>query len=126
MTQCFCGDPRAAVDLEQQALRLNPLNRVDYLLELGRAYFHLERYDEAREVLHQVLERQPRWLAGHTLLLANSVVSGDKTEARRQHGEILRINPKFSIARYIRFLPYQNEGDLNKLVDALRQGGLPE
>ena len=54
------------------------------------------------------------------------VASGDEAEARRQQGEILRLNPKFSIARYIRLLPYRNEADLNKLVDALRQGGLPE
>lgn len=126
MIQCFAGDHRAAIDLEQQALRLNPLSPVNSLVELGRAYFHLGRYGEATEVLRQVLERQPRWLAGHTLLLATCVASGDEAEARRQQGEILRLNPKFSIARYIRLLPYRNEADLNKLVDALRQGGLPE
>jgi tetratricopeptide (TPR) repeat protein len=83
MTQCFAGNPRAAVDLELQPLRLNPLSPVNSLVELGRAYFHLGRYDEAKDVLRQVSKRQPRWLAGHTLLVAACVASGGAAEVSR-------------------------------------------
>ncbi len=126
MTQCSSGNHRAAVDLQQQALRLNPLSPTNSLVELGRAYFHLARYDEAGNALRRVIKRQSRWLTARTLLLAVCVESGDEAEARKQKSEILNINPNFSIARHVRFLPYRNEIDLNKLIGALRRGGLPE
>ncbi len=126
MTQCWSGNHRAAVDLEHQALRLNPLGPANSLVELGRAYFHLARYHEAGKALRRVIEQQSRWLAARTLLLAVCVESGDEVEAGKQKSEILTINPKFSIGRYVRLLPYRNEIDLDKLVGALRKAGLPE
>ncbi len=126
MTQCSSGNHRAAVDLQQQALRLNPLSPTNSLVELGRAYFHLARYDEAGNALRRVIKRQSRWLTARTLLLAVCVESGDEVEARKQKSEILKINPNFSIGRYVRLLRYRNEIDLNKLIGALRRGGLPE
>ncbi len=126
MTQCFSGNHRAAVDLQHQALRLNPLSPTNSLVELGRACFHLKRYEEAKDALRQVIERQPRWLTARTLFLAVCVENGDEAEAGRQRDEILRINPKFSISRYVGQWPYRNEVDLGKLVTALRQAELPE
>ena len=126
MTQCFSGNHRAAVDLQLQALRLNPLSPTNSLVELGRAYCHLRRFDEAQSVLRDIIARQPRWLAAHTLLLAVRVRLDDGAAARDQLEAVLAINPKFSISRYARLLPYRNDGDLNDFTAALRMGGALE
>ncbi len=43
-----------------------------------------------------------------------------------QKAETIRLNPEFSIEKYVASLSYKNAGDREHLRDALRRAGLPE
>jgi hypothetical protein len=50
---------------------------------------------------------------------------GRPEEARAEWAEALRINPGQSIDDQRKILPYENPADLERVVDGLRQAGIP-
>ena len=51
---------------------------------------------------------------------------GREEEARAEAMEILKIDPKFSLAYLEKRLPYKNQEDLKLVIDSLRKAGLPD
>ena len=51
--------------------------------------------------------------------------SGRTEEAEREVAEILRFNPKFSLARWAEGQLYQRKKDLDRIIIGLRKLGLP-
>jgi hypothetical protein len=49
---------------------------------------------------------------------------GREKEARAEAQEVLRIDPKFSLAHFSKILPYKNQADRERLANALSQAGL--
>ena len=49
---------------------------------------------------------------------------GREKDARAEAAEILRINPKFSVDFYVKILPYKDQSENDKIVNALRKAGL--
>jgi adenylate cyclase len=47
-------------------------------------------------------------------------------EARDQAAEVLRINPKYSVAQAVKKSLYKDKADRERYYDALRKAGLPE
>jgi len=47
-----------------------------------------------------------------------------ESEARAEAGEVLRINPKFSLDYYGKTLPYKDQSVSDRIVAALRKAGL--
>ena len=45
-------------------------------------------------------------------------------EASARAAEVVRINPKFSVDSYAKTLPYKNQSETDKLINALRKAGL--
>lgn len=121
---CYAGQPHEAVGLERQALRLNPLNPTNYLVELGRAYVQLGKLDEAKAVLQQVVTRRPRWMNARALLVAACHGMGLASEAVEQAQEILRLRPSFRLGDWSRLQPYREASDLEAIVAPLRKVGL--
>ena len=126
MARLYGGEFAEAARLEQQSLRLNPLAREISLVELGCAYFHMNRFDDAITVLERTRKRKPKWLTARTLLAACYSGKGLAEEAKREGVEILRINPKFSLARWADIQLYNRREDLDALIEGLRKAGLPE
>lgn len=126
ITLCYAGQPHEAVGLERQALRLNPLNPTNYLVELGRAYVQLGKRAEARRVLQQVVDRRPRWMNARVLLVAACHGMGLEAEAVEQAQEILQTRPTFRLGDWSRLQPYRESRDLEAIVASLRRVGLPD
>ncbi len=42
----------------------------------------------------------------------------------QEAAEVLRIDPRFSLERFAKGLPYKNQADTDRVVEALRQGGV--
>ncbi len=126
MVRLYHGDFAEGARMDQRSLRLNPLARGNALTELGRAYFHMDRFDDAAAVLENAAIGQPKWLTTRTLLAACYGESGQAEAAAREAAEILRINTKFSLARWAEIQLYRREEDLERFIGSLRKLGLPE
>jgi hypothetical protein len=49
---------------------------------------------------------------------------GREKEARAEAAEVLRINPKFSLDSYAKMIPYKDQSQTDKIINALRKAGL--
>ncbi len=125
MVRNFSGKPDRALVAARHARRLSP--RTPYiLLELGRAFCLLERYDEAMEPLIRLNSDRPYWLTARTLLIVVFIGAGRVEMAKQHAAEVLRTSPDFSVGSWARTLPYKNPDDRERYLDALRKAGLPE
>ena len=125
MIRTFMGKPEEALVAARHACRLCP--RVPYmLLELGRAFCHAGRYEEALDPLSRVISDRPYWITGRALLIVTAVGLGRAELARHHSAELLRTSPGFSLGNWARTLPYKNPDDRERYLDALRTAGLPE
>jgi hypothetical protein len=49
---------------------------------------------------------------------------GREKDARAEAAEVLRVNPKFSLDSLEKMLPYKDQSQTDKIVNALRKAGL--
>ena len=49
---------------------------------------------------------------------------GREKEARTEAAEVIRINPKFSVDKWAKIIPYKDQSEIDKFVNALRKVGL--
>jgi hypothetical protein len=47
-------------------------------------------------------------------------------EARLEADEVMKLNPKFSLTKLEKTIPYKNSEVKRQYIDALRKAGLPE
>jgi TolB-like protein/class 3 adenylate cyclase/Tfp pilus assembly protein PilF len=126
MTHIYAGNFLLGRDYEQQAGRLSPMDSEASLVDLARAQFHLEEFEEARKTSEHVLNVMPRWVTAQTILLASLWRLGREKEAKKLTAAINRQYPKFSVGRWSRGWPYRNAEDLAALMDPLLEAGLSE
>jgi len=122
----FAGRHEESVRATEKAVRLNPFPRPLVLSSLGSAYFFTGRYGKAIEMCEKAVKEAPDDLIAHLHLAAAYVGAGREEEAQAQIGEVLRINPKYSLEYQAKMLPFKNKRDLDRVIGALRKAGLPE
>ena len=117
------GKPEQAISTIQRAIRLDPQSEIFYAGPLGGAYLFLERYQEAVQLIEQVVTAMPNnsyarmWLA-----VAYSEV-GREQDARSQVSDIIRLNPQYKLPAAERFYPKTPLLARRYLAD-LRKAGL--
>jgi adenylate cyclase len=120
----FAGKPEEAIPSFQKAIRLNPFGPTWYFFNLGNALGNTGRFEEAVSAYKKALQRSPDNLLGHVFLATTYSRMGREKEARAEAGEVLRINPKFSIDYFVKTLPYKDQSQIDKVVNAMRKAGL--
>jgi adenylate cyclase len=95
-----------------------------YLFDLGHAYCLSGRYEEAIATLQQFISRTPNVLPAQLILALAASEAGQEEEARAAAAEVLRINPKFSLAVWRQRVPYTDPAVIERQVAALRKAGL--
>jgi adenylate cyclase len=120
----FAGRPEEAIEVVQQALRLNPHDPFFYLFNLGAAYRMRGRQAEAIATLKRVLSRHPNFGPAHVQLLVAYSEAGQEAEAQAEAAEILRLSPKFSLEGVRQRLPFKDQVELERVLDSLRKAGL--
>jgi adenylate cyclase len=113
-----------AIPLFEKAIRLNPFAHTWYFLHLGNAYLFLRRNDEAIGAYHRALQLSPNNLFAHLNLTATYGQLGRDKEASAHAKEILRISPDFSLDRFAEKLPYKNQAEKERRINAWRKAGL--
>jgi adenylate cyclase len=120
------GRPQEAVSILKWALRLNPKPTNGWLRSLGRALWGSGQYGEAIPHLIKAVEKEPDDLLAHVVLAATYSAAGQEQKARASANEVLRINPKFSVERFMRAQPYKDQATRARFAQALVKAGLPE
>ena len=120
----FAGRPEEAIEMGEKALRLNPHDPFLSLFTLGAAYRMMGRHVEAIATLKSVLSRNPNFIPARAHLLAAYSELGQEAEARAEAAEILRLSPNHSLEGLRQRLPFKDQAELERLLAALRKGGL--
>ena len=130
MGQCLLqlGDRQQAYDVFMQAKEKHPNNHVVYMA-LFRSSFQLNKVDEAKRYLDDVLKSEPKHAEAHLGLGQIALQQGDFEEAEKQTLQAIAINPDLSLSYPIlsgikTFTA--NDKELIDRIVAQRQKVLPE
>jgi TolB-like protein/cytochrome c-type biogenesis protein CcmH/NrfG len=119
----WAGRTEEAIPYIQNAIRLNPLPPALYFVQLAVSYRDSGQYEKAIEASKKALQREPNTQFAYIHMAISYIRLGQEKEARAAAAEILRINPKFSLERYAKILPFpQPVADL--VIEDLRKAGL--
>ena len=123
-TYRFSGRAKEGIPLLEKAIRLQPYTPSSYYYQLGMAYNFTGQYDEAIAVLKKSLKRTPDHLLSLIGLTVAYSLADRMEEARATAEELLKVNPKFSVASLEKKAPYKHKSDLELSMGALRKAGL--
>ena len=90
----------------------------------GFAYYLAGRTEEAIAPLKRLLAQSSNHLGVHLTLAAVYSELGREAEARAEAAEVLRINPKFSLAVHRQRVPLKDPVVLERHLATLRKVGL--
>jgi len=124
MTLDFAGRHEEAIPVLKKAIRLAPFAPTKFYYHLGIAYLHTGQCDKAISACEEAVRRGSNTPAAHHTATAAYSICGREDEARAAATGVLRINPKFSCDYYAKMLPYKNQADIDRIIDALRKAGL--
>ena len=125
-TLAYGGNPVEALSAIRTAKKLSPRFTFTYLWVEGNIFFQLRRYDEARAVLEEVVNRNPAFLQGYLTLAATYGHLGMTDEADWISIELAALAPDLSAFAEGKAAPYRVEGGRAHYVEGLLLAGLPD
>jgi tetratricopeptide (TPR) repeat protein len=123
MVLTWAGRAEEAVKYLHHGIRLNPLPSASILNFLAVAYRDSGQYEKAIEASKKALQQQPNYQFPYIHMAVSYIRLGREEEARAAAAEILRINPKFSLERYAKALPF-TKPVADRVLEDLRKAGL--
>ena len=121
----YAGKAAESVGMFATAMRLDPHYSNMLLHMLAQAHFMLGNYEEAAKHLLERIARNPSTDASRMLLAAAYGHLGRLEEARTVWGELLKVNPDFSLAQRARVLPYKDPAEFERITSGLAKADLP-
>jgi TolB-like protein/Tfp pilus assembly protein PilF len=117
------GQPAAALEHAQRALRLNPHPPAWYYWNLGLAQYAARQYESAvvtlrKEATYRTVSRR--------ILAASLAQLGRTDEARQEAALFMASNRLFTIRHWASTQPFRDEAMREHFVDGYRKAGLPE
>jgi adenylate cyclase len=120
----FADKPKEAIPLFEKAIRLNPIGPTWYFQNFGHSYRMMGQYQEAITQYKKALRIAPNNIMAHLGLASTYSLLGRDEEAHAEAEEVLRLNPKFSLESFAKTLPYKNQAQIDRFVEALRKAVL--
>jgi len=124
--QSFSGLLEPALESLARARRINPQGTGIYMAIEGRVLFMLRRYDDAKLILEEALDRNPAFDRIHMHLAATLAELGQLDDAAWAAEEALAISPDISLTSERRESLYLHDSDRDHYIEALRKAGIPE
>jgi adenylate cyclase len=119
----YSGEYAEADEALEKSAALAPPAEFSYWLN-GMVLNLLNRNDEAIAVLKEATLRSPNYLTNHVILTAIYAKTGRLDEARQQAQEVLRISPRYDVAKFASRVQFADESVTEGYIAALRQAGL--
>ena len=119
--------PSEGIKYIKKAFLLNPSPPSFYLHNLGICYRMLKQYDDAITAFNKSIQIQPDNIVAHIGLIFTYNLSGQEDKAYKLGLEVLKLNPNFSVEKYVNASPLSSFKDKYMLfTEALRKAGLPD
>jgi adenylate cyclase len=118
----WLGRPEEGIDWIKKAMRLNPYHPERFWSHLGRACYCAEKYAEAAEAFSRITRPDH---THHAFLAATFAQMGTAVAAAAHASEVLKLEPKFSVAVYLATQHYKREVDRKRHEAGLLKAGLP-
>ena len=118
----WLGRPEEGIDWIKKAMRLNPYHPERFWSHLGRACYCAEKYAEAAEAFSRITRPDH---THHAFLAATFAQMGNAVAAAAHAAEVLKREPKFSVAVYLATQHYKREVDRKRHEAGLLKAGLP-
>jgi TolB-like protein len=122
------GQPEAAIERLEHAMRLNPLDPEMFRMQAGMALAHLfaGRFGTASAWAQKACGEMPAFVMALAILAASHALAGDTDEARHTMQLLRQLDPTLCIATLPGWLPFHGPADLGRFAEGLRLAGLPE
>jgi adenylate cyclase len=104
----WLGRPEEGIDWIKKAMRLNPYHPERFWNHLGRACYCAEKYAEAADAFSRITQPDH---THHAFLAATFAQMGNSVAAAAHATEVLKREPKFSVAAYLATQHYKHEVD---------------
>jgi adenylate cyclase len=118
----WLGRPEEGIDWIKKAMRLNPYHPERFWSHLGRACYCAEKYAEAAEAFSRITRPDH---THHAFLAATFARMGNAVAATAHAAEVLKREPKFSVAVYLATQHYKRDVDRKRHEAGLLMAGLP-
>ena len=116
------GRAEEGIGWVQKAMRLNPYHPERFWSHLARAHFSARNYADAFAAFSKITSPDH---SIHAFLAASSAQMGDATAAAAHAREVLRLQPAFSIEKYLSTQHYKHAADTQHFRESLSKAGLP-
>ena len=122
------GEPDAAIEHFERAMRLSPLDPETYRMQAGMSAAHLfaGRYDTASSLADKASRNLPSFLLAAGVAAASHTLAGRPEEGKRAMAQLRKLDPLLRISNLRDWLPIRRAEDLATFADGLRRAGLPE
>ncbi len=132
-TLIYSGYPERSVEPMSRALQLDPhyppiflINYGNFLINYGNMYLQMGLYDEAERQLDIVRKMAPDFPITYIFLAATRTAAGDSAGAQQAGVEIRKRIPGATVSGLGQQFPYANPKHMARLVEGLREAGLPD
>lgn len=122
----YCGDPEAAIARISEAMRLMPVHPPWFISLLAAARREAGDLPGSIAVAEGGLRDAPEDLPTRVVLCSDYVLAGRERDAVEAAQAILKLDPRFSIDRFLDHEPYLAETTSARIRDTLKAAGLPE
>jgi tetratricopeptide (TPR) repeat protein len=126
------GEPQRAIDLETQAIKLNPKHPHEYVyFVMGMAYFMLGDNDAAIGSLLKSLEINPTTSGAYAYLAMAYALKGEDAKAHAAAAQFRQLEPNSTLSTHRKTAVWHPPAKYeawfeSKVVPAWRKAGLPE
>jgi tetratricopeptide (TPR) repeat protein len=126
MTEALAGRYDEAIEHGQRAVRLSPLDPMNYHphLGMGFSYLFLGRHEEGVAAAKQALQANPSFLICHALLVASYAQLGRLDAATAAAQRLLEVAPSVTVTQ-IEQTEFTTPEKVAQFAAALRKAGLP-
>jgi adenylate cyclase len=122
----YCGDARGAVKGLREALQLEKVYPAWMINVLAAAYRDCGDVELSISAAKESIRLDPEKDDAQLILCSDYKLAADHDKARSTADKIVASNPTFSLADYARSQPYKYPAPLDRVIEALREAGLPE
>jgi len=120
----YAGRAEESIAMCKEAMRLNPIPASYYYHNLTTLYCLTGQYKEAIAAGKKAVDLEPNNMIARAFLAIAYSLSGKEEEASIEAKEVMRINPKFSVDKWEKTMPFKNKADKELIIAALRKAGL--